>query len=56
MEIAQILTELIGNTPLLELTNYEKANNLEATVVGKLEYFNPLSSLKERDANAIKTQ
>lgn len=53
MEIAKNLTELIGNTPLLELTNYEKANNLEATVVGKLEYFNPLSSVKDRVGYAL---
>lgn len=53
MTIAKSLTELIGNTPLLELSNYEKAQNLEATVVGKLEYFNPLSSVKDRIAYAL---
>jgi cysteine synthase A len=47
-KIAKNLTDLIGNTPLLELTNYNKANDLGATVVAKLEYFNPLSSVKDR--------
>lgn len=46
--IAKSLTDLIGNTPLLELSNYEKSNNLEAKLVAKLEYFNPLSSVKDR--------
>lgn len=41
-KIYQKITDLIGGTPLLELANYEKKNNLEATVLGKLEYFNPL--------------
>ena len=53
MAIAKTLTELIGNTPLLELSNYEKAQELEATVVGKLEYFNPLSSVKDRIGYAL---
>lgn len=52
-KIAKHLTELIGNTPLLELSNYEQANELEATVVAKLEYFNPLGSVKDRIANAM---
>ena len=47
-KIAKNLTDLIGNTPLLELTNYNKANGLGGTVVAKLEYFNPLSSVKDR--------
>ena len=42
-KIAKQLTELIGNTPLLELTNYEKENELGANLIVKLEYFNPLS-------------
>ncbi len=46
--IAKSLTDLIGNTPLLELSNYEKSNDLEAKLVAKLEYFNPLSSVKDR--------
>ena len=53
MSIAKNLTELIGNTPLLELTNYEKEKGLEATVAAKLEYFNPLSSVKDRIGYAL---
>lgn len=52
-KIAKKLTELIGNTPLLEVSNYEEANNLEAKIVAKLEYFNPLGSVKDRVANAM---
>lgn len=52
-KIAAHLTELIGNTPLLELTNYEKENGLEAKMIGKLEYFNPLGSVKDRVAYAM---
>lgn len=48
MSIAKNLTDLIGNTPLLELSNYNSKNNLEASVVAKLEYFNPASSVKDR--------
>lgn len=47
-KIAKNLTDLIGNTPLLELSNYEKSLDLEAKLVAKLEYFNPLSSVKDR--------
>ncbi|HWQ79977.1 MAG TPA: cysteine synthase A [Anaerovoracaceae bacterium] len=47
-KIAKNLTDLIGNTPLLELTNYNKANDLGGRVIAKLEYFNPLSSVKDR--------
>ena len=46
--IAKSLTELIGSTPLLELSNYNRANKLHATVIGKLEYFNPGGSIKDR--------
>lgn len=46
-KIAKQLTELIGHTPLLELTNYEKALGLEAKIIAKLEYFNPLGSVKD---------
>ncbi|HEX2985220.1 MAG TPA: cysteine synthase A [Caproiciproducens sp.] len=53
MSIAKNLTDLIGNTPLLELSNYEKANSLGATVIAKLEYFNPLSSVKDRVGYAL---
>lgn len=51
--IAEKLTDLIGNTPLLELSNYEEKNGLEAKLIGKLEYFNPLGSAKDRVANAM---
>jgi cysteine synthase A len=47
-KIAKKLTDLIGNTPLLELTNYNSANNLDARVIAKLEYFNPGGSVKDR--------
>jgi len=47
-KIAKNLTDLIGNTPLLELTNFNKQNNLEAKIIAKLEYFNPASSVKDR--------
>ena len=52
-KIAKQLTELIGHTPLLELSNYEKENALDAQVVAKLEYFNPLGSVKDRVAYAM---
>ena len=45
--------ELIGNTPLLELTNYEKVHGLNACVIAKLEYFNPAGSVKDRAALAM---
>ncbi|MCR5113995.1 MAG: cysteine synthase A [Acholeplasmatales bacterium] len=51
--IKRSITELIGNTPLLELVNYEKNNNLEATLLAKVELFNPAGSVKDRVANAI---
>ncbi len=52
-KIFKSATELIGNTPLVELTNFEKALGLEATVLAKLEYFNPAGSVKDRIAYAI---
>ena len=52
-KIAKNLTELIGNTPLLELANYNRSQNLEATVVAKLEYFNPGGSVKDRIGYAM---
>jgi cysteine synthase len=52
-KIAKSLTELIGNTPLLELSNYNKANSLNATIIGKLESFNPGSSVKDRIGYAM---
>ena len=47
------ITDLIGGTPLLELTNYEKANELNAKIYAKLEYFNPAGSVKDRIAKAM---
>lgn len=52
-KIYKSLTELIGKTPLLELSNYEKKHDLKAAVVGKLEYFNPAGSVKDRIAKAM---
>lgn len=52
-KIAKKLTELIGHTPLLELSNYEQQNGLEAAMIAKVEYFNPLGSVKDRVANAM---
>ena len=49
-KIAKKLTDLIGNTPLLELVNFAKSQNAEAHIIGKLEYFNPLGSVKDRIA------
>ncbi|MBQ8000891.1 MAG: cysteine synthase A [Ruminococcus sp.] len=45
--------QLIGKTPLLELTNIEKKYNLEAKIIAKLEYFNPAGSVKDRIAKAM---
>jgi cysteine synthase len=47
-KIAKSLTDLIGNTPLLELSNYNALNCLDAKVIAKLEYFNPAGSVKDR--------
>jgi len=52
-KIAGKLTELIGNTPLLELKNYGQEEQIKARLVAKLEYFNPLGSVKDRIANAM---
>lgn len=52
-KIYKKITDLIGGTPLLELVNYEKENALEATVLAKLEYFNPAGSVKDRIAVAM---
>lgn len=52
-KVAKNLTELIGNTPLLELSNYGKKNRLSARLVAKLEYFNPLGSVKDRIGYAM---
>jgi cysteine synthase A len=53
MKIYQKITDLIGGTPLLELTNYEKGLGLSAALLGKLEYFNPAGSVKDRIAKAM---
>ncbi|KAA6304901.1 Cysteine synthase, partial [termite gut metagenome] len=51
--IKKELTELIGNTPLLELSHFNKSKNLKATLIAKLEYFNPGGSVKDRIALAM---
>ena len=53
MNTYKTITDLIGKTPLLELTNYENANGLKATILAKLEYFNPAGSVKDRIAKAM---
>lgn len=53
MKIHKKITDLIGGTPLLELTNYEADHNLGATILAKLEYFNPAGSAKDRIAKAM---
>ncbi|WP_418774341.1 cysteine synthase A [Hominenteromicrobium sp.] len=53
MRVYRKITDLIGGTPLLELTNYEKANELNARIYAKLEYFNPAGSVKDRIAKAM---
>lgn len=51
--IYKSLTDLIGKTPLLELTNYEKKHGLKATIIAKLEYYNPAGSVKDRIAKSM---
>lgn len=53
MKVYKNVTELIGNTPLIELGNYEKKHDLKATILAKLEYFNPAGSVKDRIAKAM---
>ncbi|WP_294468613.1 cysteine synthase A [uncultured Anaerofustis sp.] len=53
MAIYKQITELVGNTPLMELTNYEKENNLDAAILAKIEFFNPAGSVKDRIAKAM---
>ena len=53
MKIYKKITDLIGNTPLLELANYGENNNLSATILAKLEYLNPAGSVKDRVAAAM---
>ena len=52
-KIAKHLTDLIGGTPLLELSNYSREHGLKATLIAKLEYFNPGGSVKDRIALAM---
>lgn len=52
-KIYKNLTDLIGKTPLLELTNYEKKHELKSTIIAKLEYFNPAGSVKDRIAKSM---
>lgn len=52
-KIAKSLTDLIGRTPLLELNKFSEANEVNAKLVGKLEYFNPAGSVKDRIAKAM---
>jgi len=51
--IAKKLTDLIGNTPLLEISNFSKSKRLNATILAKIEYFNPGGSVKDRIAKAM---
>ena len=52
-KIAKQLTELVGNTPLLELNKYSQAKGLETPVIAKVEFFNPGGSVKDRIALAM---
>lgn len=52
-KIAKKLTDLIGNTPLLELTDYNKENGVQGELIAKLEYFNPGGSVKDRIGYAM---
>ncbi len=53
MKIYKKITDLVGRTPLFELENFAKIEGLEATVLGKLEFFNPAGSVKDRVAMAM---
>ena len=53
MAVYKSITELVGKTPLLELSNYEKKHNLQAKILVKVEYFNPNQSVKDRIALAM---
>ena len=48
MKIYKSVTELVGGTPILELSNYEKKHNLKAVILAKLEYFNPAGSVLQK--------
>ena len=53
MTISENVSELIGNTPLVKLTNYQQNHGLNATIVGKVEFMNPAGSIKDRVAKAM---
>lgn len=53
MGIYHTIAELVGRTPLLELSNYETSHDLKASIIAKLEYFNPTGSVKDRIAKAM---
>ena len=53
MTIYENVSELIGNTPLVKLTNYQQNHGLNATIVGKVEFMNPAGSIKDRVAKAM---
>ena len=53
MNIYKSADQLIGKTPLLELSNIEKKYHLETNIIAKLEYFNPAGSVKDRIAKAM---
>lgn len=53
MKVFNNVLELVGGTPLVRLNNYEKANGLEAAIIGKVEFFNPAGSVKDRIAKAM---
>ena len=53
MKTYESITDLVGGTPLLELKNYEKNSGLSATILAKLEYFNPAGSVKDRIAREM---
>ncbi len=52
-QIAKHLTDLIGNTPLLEISNFSRSHGAAGTIIAKLEYFNPAGSVKDRIGNAM---
>ncbi len=53
MNIYKSVLDLVGKTPLIELSNYEKNHDLKATIAAKAEYFNPAGSAKDRIAKAM---
>jgi len=53
MAVYQKITDLVGGTPIIQLNNYNAKRGLEATILAKLEYFNPAGSVKDRIAKSI---